>query len=432
MSESVKVAKFEVYRIEGDHKAVRKRWHELAATVQQVTNCIWETWLCWHVANRSADQQREFLDRFAVWKEAKQGDKPKCELTAIPKKLDKLIYDTLAKEFPGINTTARELIRNAVCLKIKSRKAAKGSLPGWAAIILRHESVPSSTRSQPIPFSNKNATIVPPAVEGERFRLRLRVDRYSQPGKKTGASHEDEIELLTNRRGIRQHEATLRKIVLGDYKFCGSSLAYDRNLNKWFALVCYKMPETDKPALDANKQAVLHPGRNDPWALWHEGRWQWIGGVGNYIAAARTRLLTSRWSRQDNYRHAGSSTKGHGRERALLAVEKLSQGWKNFVKTVNHRATSEVVKSCVARGIGRLVYLQPAGDKRDARFLSRAGKVPGRRDSTGWDWHQVAAMLAYKCKEAGIVLDVRKCGGESSDDKPTPTKPKGKRAKAAA
>lgn len=414
-SGGVKVAKFEVYKILGDHKAVRKKWHGIAEMVQQITNCIWETWLCWHVANHSAAAQRDFLDRHAEWKKEKIGEKPKCEVTAIPKALDKLIYTTLSKEFPGINTTARMLIQYAVCNKIKSRKAAKGSLPGWVAIILRNESVPSSTRSQPIPFSKVNAAIVPPAVDGERYSLKLRVDRYDRPGKKTGAGNEDHIELLTNRRGIKQHEETLRKICAGEYDFCGSTLQWDRKNSKWFALVCYRMPVAEKSNLDKSKVAILHPGRKEPWSLWHASRWDWLGGRGNYVAATRMRLLTSRWSRQENYRHAGSSTKGHGRGRALLAVEKLAQGWKNFTKTCNHNITSQAVKRCVENGIGRLIYLQPCGAKSDSRFLGYAGKVPGRRDSTGWEWHQVATMLAYKCKEAGIEFEIRKCGVEQAE-----------------
>jgi transposase len=186
------------------------------------------------------------------------------------------------------------------------------------------------------------------------------------------------------------------------------------------------MPEVDPPKLNLDKEAILRPGRKGPFLLWHNGRWGYIGGMGRHVTAARQRLLTSRWSRQENYRHAGSSTKGHGRDRAIMAVDKLSQGWKNFVKTVNHGVTSAVVKRCVQMGVGTLVYLQPVADKRDARFLSYAGKIQGRRDATGWDWFQVSSMLSYKCAEAGINLVVRKCGDakpEKAADKAVRTVP---------
>ena len=407
---TVKVLKLEVYRIDGDHKAARKRWHGLADTVQRITNCIWETWLVWHVQNKTAAKQRAFLDKFSEWKKEKKGPKPKGDTQAVPPELSKLIYRTLADEFRDLNLRPLVLIQNAVLNKIKTRKASNGNLPGWVAILLHNESIPSSTHPQPIPFDKANAEILPPAIDGERFKLKLRIDRFDRPGKKTGGSNEDCIELLTNRRGIRQHAETLRKIVVGDYDFCGSSLQWHKAERKWYALICYRMPVGEREALDKNETAVLHPGRKDPWMIWHGDNWRYLGGRGDYVGTARRRLLTSRWARQENYRHAGSSTKGHGRGRALLAIEHLTQGWKNFVKTCNHNITSAAVKHCVRDGIGRLVYLQPAGDKRDSRFLSNAGKVPGRRDASSWDWHQVASMLAYKCKEAGIELEIRKCG----------------------
>jgi len=320
---SVRVIKLEVRPTQADATAMWNRWHDLAKTVQQITNCIWETWLVWHVQNRTAEQQRDFLDRFAEWKKRKSelptvaqvtsgereyaaavkafdklnksvrkslsrtvsdeaviltavraawekaliGDKPKSEVTAIPKKLDKLIYDTLAKEFPAINTTARELIRNAVCQKIKTRKAATGNLPGWAAIVLRNESIPSSTRSQPIPFSKKNAVIVPPQEKGGRFGLKLRIDRFEKPGKKAGGSHEDHIELITNRRGVWQHAEKLKQIASGDLEFCGSSLQWDRKKSKWFALICYKAPDIGRPAIAVDVTATRCPGRGDPRGL---------------------------------------------------------------------------------------------------------------------------------------------------------------------
>lgn len=404
---AIKVAKVEVWRIDGDHKATRERWHDLAEQVQQITNCIWETWLCWHVANKSAVEQRRFLDEFAEWKKTKEGDKPKCGITAIPKVLDKLIYDTLAQEFPHVNTTTRELVRNAVTSKLKTKKAANGSLPGWVAIILRNESIPSSTRSQPIPFSKRNAKIILPSKSGDRFAMELRIDRVPVKGKKASGGHVDRIELLTNRRGIRKYEDVFYKIAKGEYDFCGSSLQWNRDLKKWFVLICYRVPDAEAVSIDVNSAATLCPGRNDPWALWQGGSWTWFGGTGRNVTAVRERVLKQRWSRQENYRHAGTSTKGHGTNRALKAVEQLTQSWKAFTKNSNHQTTTKVVQHCVRNGIGTLIYLQPLGGRK--RFLETTGKVEGRRDSTGWDWFQVGAMLSYKCQQAGIKLDIRKC-----------------------
>jgi len=87
------------------------------------------------------------------------------------------------------------------------------------------------------------------------------------------------------------------------------------------------------------------------------------------------------------------------------------------VKLKNHKASTRVVELCVERGVGRLVYRQPTGDAKDSLLLSTAGKIEGREDSTSWDYAQFAAFLGYKCKDAGIHLEVVKV--ESLDDEVT-------------
>ena len=87
-----------------------------------------------------------------------------------------------------------------------------------------------------------------------------------------------------------------------------------------------------------------------------------------------------------------------------------TQRWKQLVKSYNHALTQDVVYRCIERGDHTLVYYQPCESARDSRCLVRAGKIPHRRDSTGWDWFQVATLLGYKCKDAGIHLIVKKVG----------------------
>ena len=421
---AVRVAKFEVYRIAGDlenAKSTRARWHDLARQCQQITNYIWETWLVWHVKSGSANKIRSYLDALAVWRETKEGDKPKCELEKkdiVGKSLSKIIYDGIGGEFPGVNIATRELLRDVIRKKIEKKKAANGPLSGWMAILLRNESLPSSTKPQPIPFSKKNCTIVPPANPlKDNFRLRLRIDRIEN-GTAPAKSTCDEIELMTRRRGIQGQTAVLHRITQGDYKFCGSSLHWEKKNKKWVALICYDMQkEVEMVAGDA--VAILSPAKSHPWSLrickWKDSmgrKRRWYGGRGRSIGSVRRKLLTQRWSRQEGYRVAGSSNKGHGRERAMGPVFKLSRRWKDFTKTHNHTMTRQIINDCVTAGVGVLVYFQPTGRWRSSRFLSTAGKIPDRQDSTSWDYQQVATDLAYKCEQAGIRFVLRKNGGK--------------------
>ena len=402
----VRVAKFEILKM--DHGA-RNRWMKHSDEAKQITNCIWQTWLVWHVENNSANKIRTYLDRLAAWRDSpkkSRGKKPKLNLFAIPKECDKKIYDKLAKEFPEIHTTSRELIRNTVSGKIKSRKAANGKLSGWMSILLFNESIPSTVRGNPVPFSSRNAKIEPPENRDGNFKLHINLTRIPIKGKKNCPSVCDSFELMSRGRKASGQISIVKRICTGEYKFCGSSVVFRDK--KWFALVCYQMPGEQKPELNPSKYAFLRPAENWPWKLRIPGRNRRPGGNGPHVASVRRQVLTQRWSRQANYRVSGSSNKGHGLNRALAPIWRLSQRWKDFVKTYNHTVTRDVVRQLVNQGVGTLVYFQPDGPVKETRFLTRSGKVEGRHDPSGWDWFQVRSQLEYKCKDAGIELVVRK------------------------
>lgn len=432
---AVRTTRLEIVQINGDVKEIRKRWFNLSDQVKQFTNRIWREWLCWHTANDSGTKIRLFLNALNAWRERehervrkltetakaekrklgkipKEGcdpndPKPKLELTAIPKELSQLLYERLMTAFPELNTRVRSLLLNIVQKKIKERKSAKGVLSAWMSILLDHESVPSSTHPLPIPFDTQNCELIPPLKEGDNFSLRVRVDRRPEDAKVKAPSTVDDVELRTKGRKALSQAKIMQRICDGTYKFCGSNLYYKDG--KWFGLISFEIP-SDVEKIVSDETAILRPAFDHPWTLKIGKAKMWRGGNGRYVAARRHQLLTDRWSRQEGYRHAGSANKGHGRNRALGPIWHLSDAWKNFVKTCNHTLTRDVVRDCVDRGIGTLIYIQPAGLKRDTRFLAKAGKVQGRVDSTGWDWHQVANMLAYKCEEAGIQFEIRKSG----------------------
>ena len=413
---SVRVARFEILKMDTD---ARNRWMKHSDEAKQIINCIWQTWLVWHVQNKSAKKIRKYLDALVKWRDSPKEDKgakPKLDLFAIPKVCDKLIYDTLSREFPEIHTTSRELIRNTVSRKIRTRKAAKGKLSGWMAILLFNESIPSTTRGNPIPFSSRNAKIEPPENKDGNFKLHINLTRIPIKGKKSCPSVCDTFELMSRGRKVSGQIAIIKRICTGEYKFCGSSVVFQNK--KWFALVCYQIPKREPAALNPDKVAYLRAAKDWPWKLRLPSRNRRPGGNGPHVAPIRRQLLTQRWSRQANYRVAGSSNKGHGRNRALQPIWRLSQRWKDFVKTYNHTVTKDVVRQLVDAGIGTLVYYQPDGSVKESRFLSCSGKVEGRYDSTGWDWFQVGTQLEYKCKDAGIRLIVRKsCIKKQDNDK---------------
>lgn len=416
---SVRVARFEVAKIHGDAKATFARWFTLMQQCQRVYNVAMRTWLLWHVQNGSIETLKKHFAEFEEWSKADpktRGTKPKWGVKDWTPVLGKAVYAACAKEVDGLNLRPLTLLLDVIRKKIGSLPSSKGSGRGWYRVLLGLQRLPAADDELPIPFdakaTEKNQGIIAPAKDGGNFRLKLRLDRVRRDGK-VSTSTLDDFELRTKPRGGQTE--ILWKIKAGEYKFCGSQLLYRGG--KWFAGICYQRPTEEHSGLDASNVAVLSPGLTTPWRIRFrkERTDRWIVGAGRHVSSVRNNLLTQRWSRQQNYRHAASSTKGHGRKRALVPVEKFAQRWKDFVKTLNHTMTKRLVDKCLARKVGKIVYLQPTGRKRDTRFLATAGKIEGRRDSTNWDWSQVASMLAAKCKHVGIELEIRKLGGETEE-----------------
>ena len=390
---AVRVISVEIWKFCGGDRERRQVWLDLCRQCQQFTNRVWQEWLVYHVKAGTARKQREFLEAHAAWKRKEIAERPKSPTKAMPKDLSKAIYRTLSDEFTGMNARVRTLLQNKIQQGIASRKAASGSLPGWVSILLGNEGLPSFTKPLPIPFDKGNSKILAPESDGGNWRLEIRLDRDDD----TGKSFVDVCELMTRKKKCGSIGATLSKIKSGDVKFCGSSIVF-RN-GKWFAQICFN-DEKESAPIKGDKVAVLRPGTRCPWKLRMNGRSFFRGGFGRHVTSMRYIIARERLARQENYRWASSSGKGHGRNRACDPWTKLSSRWREFQKRYNHEVTTQIVRELVDRGIGKLVYLQPDGDESDTRFLSWSGVNDDRL--FGWEYFQVKTLLAYKCQSAGI------------------------------
>lgn len=408
----VRVAVLEISGLTKDDYA---RWRELMDDCRDIVNCTWQAWLVWHVQNNSRAKIQQYLGDCAEWREGRLAEKPDWPVKAVPPECAKATYDAVSAAFPFIETTARELCRNAVVQKINHTKAAHGSLSGWAAILLHRQSLPSTVHGVPIPFSKRNAELEPPEPGDENgcWKLHVKVTRRPRPGKKTGETVRDTVKLWSKGRKAASAVATLKKIAAGIYEFCGSNLIYKKSTRKWFAAICYRAPIEPAKELDGDQVAYLRPAPmtavwQHPWKLRLPGWNRAPGGRGEYIASVRRKIFAERRSRQMGYRNAGSANKGHGRERALQPIWKLEQRWKDFVKTCNYQVARDVVNQLVERGIGTLVYFQPTDSVRESRFLTLTGKRDDVPESSGWDYYQVGKRLGDLCQEHGVEFVWRK------------------------
>ena len=424
----MRIASFEVSKVAGDWGETTQRWHRTSDACRGVANLFWQVWVAWHYQHGSYDALKLWLD-----KRAEVGNKAagKCPVVCYPKEVSNATYKAASHRYPELAKGEIVLILNRLSSGLKSRKAAKGVLPGWSAILLHHEAHPSFTGSFPILFDRGNTAtkIIPPEKPKGNWFVELRVSRREENGK--GSTHLDRLELWCQGMKVQSQVAILRQIAVRESNK-GSQLQYSRARRKWFVKLCYEMPMGAAEKQDPDRQAVLEAMEDRPWKLTLPDHERTPGGYGRYIGPVRRKLLLQRWHRRENYRQAGHANKGHGRERAGAGPQwKLQQCWKNFVKRVNSNVATEILKICQANGCGTLVYRQPAGEYRDTRFLATSGKVEGRQDSTGWDWFQVRTMLEQRCDEYGVTVIVEKCEGSDGEKTPDSSPMNGQRIQAA-
>ena len=406
---------------------------ELCRESQRALNLMWQHWMAYHVMNNSAYKLIQQFDDYRKWQatpKAERGEKPaflkpfpetdwkfshqkgsKKTPDAEPRQrspsLDSDLYHVVTAHCPSLNTRAVTLLTHKWKSTVESRKAAKGNLPGWAAILLGNENIPTFTRPQPIPFdasSCSTAGFTKAEKNGKTvYQLHVSVERAN------GRRVTDTVNLRF-RRGM---VAKIERLTSGEWKWKGSFIHFDGR--KWYALISYELPPAEPVVLDADKTIHLIPGKRCPWVLVGDSvkPWRRFGGDGKQAERFKEALLRKRDGRSDTYNWASSSMKGHGRKRAIAAFKKLCSRWKDFTNTYNLRAAKKVAEVCRQRAIGNVVFHQPEDDEaKQALWLSQAGLVApkrrGRRQMT-WDWGKMAKHLQEQAgKDLGVNIIVEK------------------------
>ncbi len=407
---SMRVIKLRVGDIDGDPKEIMKRWHQLRFDVQYAKNSMFQWWIVWHTVNQSADKIRKFLDRYAKWKvgeKGKRGDKPKLDFDCWPKQLAPVIGKTMNSAAPGINARTKTLVINTEQKSFQTKKASRGMLRSWTAVLLCHESMPSFTNPQPIPFDRANSGLY---RDGKDWKFFMRLDKLestTKNGKPKSDSHRDVFTVHT-RRFDKSSRAILGGIDDGTIKFCGSALTFNARDRCWYVLLSYQREKRTVVGLDPTKTAFLKPGMKSPWLFRRDGRRTRIAATGDDVAYVRRCVMSQRAGRKHNYRFSTSHRKGHGDKRANMPLWKLTQRWNEFTKRHNHESARRAVEWCVESGIGTLVYLKPSEKRCRSARLATAGKSERQRESSSWDWFQFARYLQEKCDDRGVTLVINK------------------------
>lgn len=437
--DTIRCAKFEVYRIlDDENKEAYPLWFELQDQCRKITNTIWSYWFNYHIQNGSEEKIKNWLNKKKEWEtyktklnvwnnkkkrdRGKKPEKPRGDskipfpVLSVPKDLSKQIYHVISEGFPNVCARTRTLIQNQWNSSMK-KNAINVPLKIWIAILLGFERIPNSIRDLPIPFDvengpkkNKQSMILISPNEGnENYVMQLRLYRIPPKSKVNGENKTHRFEIRSNGNKVRTEIQKLQRMLSGEYKLKGSKLLWNTSKKKWFVHLSYTLPPKEKVVLDDRKIATLIPHSQHPITLkTPDGRTHWLVGRGYPVAAIREKIFMTRRNRNNAYRNASVSSKGHGRKRMGNWRWKFEKSWQEFVKRMNNYITTRAVRRCVEDGIGLLVYFQPEGEFSDSRFLSTSGKHEDWNDQTTWGYYQIKKMLEDKCEEAGINFSVIK------------------------
>ena len=385
--------KFEVAKFQGDNRKRRAFFLELARNCQRVKNRVMQHWLQAHAEVGNVTAAWEYWDSYFKWQndpDKKKGSKPRHTLSAFPSKSwQNDCYHDLRALFPGVHTRLTTLLVNKQQKVIKKRRSSNyGQLPGWLAILLGLESLPTFSHPQPVVFDKSNCYI---SYDDEKKEFCLWLKCEMPEARKPV---QDVIVLKTkDRRGWKQ-VPVLHQLVSGNAELKGSQLVFRKG--KWFVHLTVERPKDELPELNADQVAVVRPGRDQPWTVRMSGESRWRGGTGDHVGVMRQRVQHERRSRQNKSRWAPRRSKGRGRTRATASWQKLETRWHDYCEGYNHQVSTAIVRELRQRGIGKLVFSEATAN----RFLATTGNESGYQSS--WPFFRFKTMLAYKCERAGI------------------------------
>lgn len=392
---AIRVASFEVLKVDGEWKETVMRWHKISRDMQRVANFWVREWLVYHTKKQSPEKLQKWLDTREAEGQKAAGT---CPVDAFPADFNSAVGKKLGKAFPHINARCISYMVRKVAETLKKKKATHSNLPIHSAILLGFEAAPQFTHSQPIPFDKKRITL-----DAETMTVSILAWRMDDPKKQASPSIRDTIHIKHTGKRAQSQTAIFKRLASGEIIGAGVWLEYSKNRRKWFVKLGYQLPSEVVKGLDASKTATLFAHTDYPLQLKLPRQRRRFRPLGNgpFIAPIRERITKQRKSRSSGYRYS-SARKGHGRVRNDQWRCRLQDTWRNFTTRVTNQAAASIVQTLIDNGVGELVYFQPKGDFAQTRFLATEGKSDDVRDGTSWPFERLKTRLSDICHHRGI------------------------------
>lgn len=221
-------------------------------------------------------------------------------------------------------------------------------------------------------------------------------------GKPTIAKFKIIIGNKKEQKNEKELRTTLLRLYSGEYKYCGSSIQFNKNGKKIILNLSLEIPNK-KRELDENVVVGVDLGLAIPamCALNNSEKIKESIGSFNDFQRVRTQMNKQRERLQSNMKY---SKGGHGRKRKMQAMEKYRNREHNFAQTYNHMVSKRVVDFAIKNNakyinIEDLSSVKKNRDKKDES--QKQNKV-----LNNWTYYMLAEYITYKAGMNGI--EVRK------------------------
>lgn len=200
----------------------------------------------------------------------------------------------------------------------------------------------------------------------------------------------------------------VERVVGGEYKMCTSSLQFDRN--KIFLLLCVDIPKKEVE-LDEGKTMYAYLGVMNPVictcdvraAKEYDSGYKWfeIGTKEEFNYRRRQIQEAVRRCQVENLYNSG----GKGRKKKCQAIDRWHEKEKNYVATKLHTYSRMLVDLALKHRCGRIVLMNQTHREEEAKEQNAEGDNLVLRN---WSYFGLKEKIGYKCKMAGIKLELDK------------------------
>lgn len=190
----------------------------------------------------------------------------------------------------------------------------------------------------------------------------------------------------------------VKRIMSGEYKLCDSNLQFKGS--KLFLNLCYDQPEIVNKLDDSISVGVDLGISNLAYCALNEG-YARLALSGKYASEHR-QIIQKQY--KEIQRSLVTSKGGKGRNKKLRPLNRYHEKEKNFMQTINHGISREIIKFALKYSAG-VIKMEDLSREQFEKYDKGEEKNPSAIwINRNWTYYQLQKMVEYKAKEQGIKV----------------------------